>query len=170
MRMERVTMSPPLCKAACLELGWDMQIQPICLPAPSGATEQHAASCTHPLTYAQCRRLEGSSLVSRSHTCLRKRVSVCANVQSFDCPRDTLTLSILLPTVFRSPFSFPLLQHTFVLFSLPLFLSPPFSATTFPSALPHVCRLWLVSELRECWGEMLLMLQLFGLHASVRAH
>lgn len=123
MRTERVTMSPPLCKAACLELGWDMQIQPICLPAPSGATEQHAASCTHPLTYAQCRRLEGSSLVSRSHTCLRMRVPVCANVQSSGFPRDTLTLSILLPSVFLSPPP----AHLCVVFLAPLPLPSLFS-------------------------------------------
>lgn len=54
-KMERVTMSPPpppLWRAASLELGWDMQMQPICLPAPSEAAEQHAASCTHPLPCA----------------------------------------------------------------------------------------------------------------------
>lgn len=77
----RVTISPPLCRAASLELGWDMQIQSVCLPAPSEGVEQHAASCTHPLTYAECRGLEGSSLVSRSHTCLRMCVCVCAELK-----------------------------------------------------------------------------------------
>lgn len=145
----RVAISPPLCRAASLELGWDMQIQSVCLPAPSEAAEQHAASCTHTLTYAECRGLEGSSLVSRSHTCLR--MCVCVSVRSWNFPRDTLAHSSLLSSVLLSSFSFPLLQHTFVLFSLPLFLSPPSSATTFPSALSCVLRLWLVCELRECW-------------------
>ncbi len=62
-----------LCRAARLELGWDMQIQAVCLPAPSEAAEQHAASCTHTLTHAECRGLRGSSLVSRSRT----RLHVC---------------------------------------------------------------------------------------------
>lgn len=38
----------PLWRAASLELGWDMQMQPICPPAPSEAAELRAASCTHP--------------------------------------------------------------------------------------------------------------------------
>lgn len=75
-----------------------------------------------------CRQLEGWSLVSRSHTCSR----VCAsNVCTLVLPHLRLFLQALsstfppsvCPPLSFSPYS-PLLQHTFVLFSLPLFLLP----------------------------------------------
>lgn len=114
-----------------------------------------------------CRELEGLSLVSRSHTCLcvcasnvRAPVRLCAAT----FPRGALGLSSLL-----SPF--PLLQHTFVLFSLPLFLLLlPFSATTSPAR--SVLRAQTVVGVRaeNMPREMLLMLQLFGLHVCFWAH
>lgn len=140
----------PLCRAASLELGWDMQIQAVCLPAPSEAAEQHDASCTHTLTHAECWGLGWSSLVSRSHTLS----CVCV---SWNFPRDTLFPPSFLCSALLFLLS-PLLQHTFVLFSLPLFLSPPSSASlVLPLLLSCVLRLWLVSELRAyrgarcCW-------------------
>lgn len=134
----------PLYRAARMELGWDMQIQAVCLPAPSEAAEQHAASCTHNVTHAECRGLGGSSLVSRSHT--RLCVCLCVCVWSWNFPRDTLTRSRLLASVLLSSFSFPFFQHTFVLLSLPLFLFPPSSASQlFPLLLCPMC-----SDCGEC--------------------
>lgn len=120
----------------------------------------HPHSCRVQRTW----RVEPSQQVSHTLAC------VC--IWSWNFPRDTLThSSLLLSSVLLSSFSFPLLQHTFVLFSLPLFLSPPSSASlVFPSALSYVLRLWLVCEVKGVQGEMLLMLQLFGLHVYLRAH
>ncbi len=119
-------------------------------PFRGSRAEQHAASCTHTLTHAECRGLGGSSLVSRCHT----RLHVCTYGAETFLGRATLNALFLLSSVLLSSFSFPLLQHTFVLFSLPLFLSPPSSASlVFPTALSCVLKPWLVCGLRARWAR-----------------
>lgn len=121
-----------------------------------------------------CREFEGSSLASRSHTCLRVCASnVCTqvlpgcNFSSRHSPPPSLLTSVLLSSPF--PFSPPPAHLCVVV--LASFPPPlPFSATTFPfcSVLraQTVAGVRAESELRE----MLLMLQLFGLHVSFWAH
>lgn len=101
-----------------------------------------------------------------------QQVSHTLHVYGAETFLETHSSLLLLSSVLLSSFSLPLLLlHTFVLFSLPLFLSPPlFSLTSSPSALSDVLRLWLVHETEGVRGEMLLMLQLFGLNVSFRAH
>lgn len=117
-----------------------------------------------------CRQLEGSRLVSSSHTCLRVRASnVCTRAlprcefSSRRSPPPSLLLSVLSPFPFSPP---P--EHLCVVFSLP---SPlPFSATTFPFCSVLRAQTVLGVRAEGVLREMLLMLQLFGLHVSFWAH
>lgn len=100
-----------------------------------------------PLTCAG--KLEGLSLVSRSHTCLR----VCASNGCTPAPQPFLEAHSgspsLLPSVLLSPL--PSSSTPLCCFPCPLFLLPSlFQPQLFLPALSCVLRLWLVSELRAC--------------------
>lgn len=116
-----------------------------------------------------CRELEGSSLVSRSHTCLRAYASnVCTQVlPSCNFSSRRSPPPSLLPSVLLSPFPLsPPPAHLCVVFLASLPPPLPFSATTFPFC--SVLRAQTVVGVRaeSVLREMLLMLQLFGLHVS----
>lgn len=136
----------PLYKAARLklELGWEMQIQAVCLPAPSEAAEQHAASYTHALTHTECRGLGWSSLVSRFQTLLHMHVH---GAEAFLATRSQALLS--LPSFFPlscSPLSpLPSSSTPLCCFPCPYSCLPSlFSLTRFPSALSFALRVRLV--------------------------
>lgn len=167
-------MSPPpprLWRAASLELGWDMQMQPVCPACPFRGCR--TARCLLHTPLHLCRQLEGWSLVSRSHTCLRVCASnVCTlvlpDLQLFP-PGALLHLpSVCLSSSLLFPLFPPPPAHLCVVFlaSLPPPLPFFFSATTFPfcSALRAQTAAGVRAE--SVLGEMLLMLQLFGLHVS----
>lgn len=143
-------MSPRLWRAASLELGWDMQMQPV----PSEATEQRAASCTHPLSCAGNLKARASPAgLTHVYACVRL---TCArkSCRAATFPLGTLLHlpSLHLSSSLLSPF--PLLQHTFVLLSLPLFLLPSlFQPQLFLSAPSCVLRLRLGCEPRASSGR-----------------
>ena len=128
-----------------------MQMQPVHPPAPSEAAEQHAASCTHPLTCAGNLKAPASSAaLTHVYACVRP---TCARepcrAASFPLGALLHRLSFCLSSLL-SPF--PLLQNTFVLFSL--FLLPSlFQPQLFLSALSCVLRLCLGCEPRACSGR-----------------
>jgi len=127
------SQSPPHpCSAPRLELGWDMQMKAVCLPAPSEAAQLHAASCTHTpslMQSADC--LEGrASSAGLRHACM----CVCG-AETLDRSRSLLPHSLLCPAlpIFLSPPP----VHLCVVF-LTLILSPPSSASL---AFPLLCPL-----------------------------
>lgn len=153
-KMERATMSPPPPQPSlpCGEPpAWSWGGTCKCSPSvrlPLQRLQNCALPLAHtPLTCAG--KLEGLSLVSRSHTCLR----VCASNGCTPAPQPFLEAHSgspsLLPSVLLSPL--PSSSTPLCCFPCPLFLLPSlFQPQLFLPALSCVLRLWLVCELRAC--------------------
>lgn len=118
----------PLCKETRVGVGY---ANPGSLPAPSEAAEQHTASYTHSCRVQRTWRAEPSLQVSHKFVC----------IWSWNLPTDRLTHTLLSSFLVCVSTLSPLL---YVLFSLPLFLSPPSSASLASLALSYVLRVWLV--------------------------
>lgn len=138
--------------AARLELGWDMQMHPFRPPAPSEAAEQHAASCTHPLTCAGNLKAPASPAgLTHVYACVRL---TCARES---CRAATFPLGALLflPSYrLSSSLLSPPPAHLCVVFLAFSFLLPSlFQPQLFLSALSCLLRLWLGREPRVCSGR-----------------
>lgn len=161
-------MSPPTCgEPPAWSWGGTCKCSPsVRLPL------QRLQNCALPLAHTPLTcagKLEGLSLVSRSHTCLR----VCASNGRTPAPQPFLEAHSgspsLLPSVLLSPL--PSSSTPLCCFPCPLFLLPSlFQPQLFLPAL--VLRAQTVAGVRaeSVLREMLLMLQLLGLHVSFWAH
>lgn len=130
-------MSPRLWRAGSLGLGWDMQMQPVRPPAPSDAAEQHAASCTHPLTCA-------GNLKARASPAGLAHVYACVHLTCArnSCRAATFILDALfhLPSFFlSSSLLFPSSSTPLCCFPCLFSSSPPFFSHNFSFLLCPAC-------------------------------
>lgn len=132
-----------------------MQIQAVCLPAPSEAAEQHAASYTHPHS---C-RVQRTWMVEPSQQVLSALAFAC--IWSWNFPSDTLIGSICLSLPSFPAALSPPPAHLCVVFLAPIPFPSLFSLTRFPPVLSYVLRGRLVRRTEwhaadAGWGPCLL--------------